>query len=162
VGCTVDNGHHLVRLGLWEAPPDRPDWRVPVEDVEQAVRELCRTFEVIEITADPYRWTRSLQILAGEGLPVSEFPQSGARMTPATTSLSEAFTNETVTHPADDKMREHFLNAVMREDYRGTRVQKDSKMSNRRIDLCVASLMAHARATWYHAQPIKKGRAFAW
>jgi hypothetical protein len=39
-------------------------------DVEQAIRQACRRWRVLEIAADPYRWTRSLQLLDGEGLPV--------------------------------------------------------------------------------------------
>ncbi len=44
----------------------------------------------MELAADPFRWARTLQILDGEGLPVSEYPQNPSRMTPATTKFFEA------------------------------------------------------------------------
>jgi phage terminase large subunit-like protein len=103
---------------------------------------------VREIVADPYRWTRSLQALEAEGLPVAEFPQSPSRMTPATTELYEAVVNRTVTHSGDARLARHLGNSVVRVDSRGTRLAKEHKHSLRRIDLAVASVMAHSRATW--------------
>ena len=50
--------------------------QVPVVDVEQAIRQACRRWRVLEIAADPFRWARSLQLLDQEGLPVLEYPQS--------------------------------------------------------------------------------------
>ena len=93
VVCEVGEVPHLDVAGLWEPPPGRPDWRVPVLDVEAAVRDACRRWSVTAILADPFRWQRSLQVLADDGLPVMEFPQSPARMTPATTALYEAVAN---------------------------------------------------------------------
>jgi hypothetical protein len=66
--------------GGWAACADAakniPDGRqVPVVDVEQAIRQACRRWRVLEIAADPFRWARSLQLLEGEGLPVMEYPQ---------------------------------------------------------------------------------------
>jgi HK97 family phage portal protein len=88
---------------LWETPGN-PDYRVPVADVEQAIREACRRWQVREIVADPFRWTRSLQALEAEGLPVLEFPQTAQRMTPATTGLYEAVVNGQVTHSGDPRL----------------------------------------------------------
>ena len=47
----------------------------------------CRRWQVVEIIADPFRWTRTLQALEAERLPVVEFPHSPARLTAATTDL---------------------------------------------------------------------------
>jgi phage terminase large subunit-like protein len=44
--------------------------------VEDALRIACKRWRVQTIVADPFRWARSLQMLADEGLPVEEFPQS--------------------------------------------------------------------------------------
>ena len=46
-----------------------PRWRT-------AIREACRRWRVVEIIADPFRWTRTLQALEAEKLPVVEFPHS--------------------------------------------------------------------------------------
>ncbi|HET6834874.1 MAG TPA: terminase TerL endonuclease subunit, partial [Acidimicrobiales bacterium] len=114
----------------------------------EAIRQACRRWQVREIVADPYRWTRSLQALEAERLPVSEFPQSPSRMTPATTGLYEAIVNHQVTHSDDPRLARHVGNCVVRVDSRGTRLAKEHKHSLRRIDLAVAAVMAHSRATW--------------
>jgi len=151
VGATIEGSPHLWVEGLWEAPegPQGRDWRVPVVQVEDALRDACKRYAVKEIIADPYRWNRSLQVLEAEALPVAEFPQSAQRMTPATTSFYEAVVNKTLSHSGDPKLARHVANAVLREDSRGTRIVKEHKDSKRRIDAAVASIMAHSRATFY-------------
>ena len=68
-------------------------------------------------------------------------------MTPATTGLFEAVVNGQVTHSGDPRLARHIGNCTLKEDARGTRLTKDRKHSTRRIDLAVATVMAHARAT---------------
>ncbi|MEP6697369.1 MAG: terminase TerL endonuclease subunit [Pseudonocardiales bacterium] len=131
-------------MQLWEPPATDPSYRVPVADVEEAVRQACRRWDVREIAADPFRWTRTLQALDAERLPVVEFPQSPQRMTPATTALFEAVVNRQVTHSGDPRLARHVADAVVKEDARGTRLAKGT--ITRRIDLAVAVVMAYDRA----------------
>jgi phage terminase large subunit-like protein len=119
---------------------------VPVADVEEEIREACRRFTVREIVCDPFRWTRTMQALEAEGLPIVEFPQSPARMTPATTRMFEAVVNGTLTHSGDGRLARHVGNCVLRVDSRGSRLAKEHKHSSRRIDLAVAAVMAYSRA----------------
>ena len=63
---------HLDVVRLWEDVGGQ----VPIIDVEDALRIGCKRWRVQTIVADPFRWARSLQMLADEGLPVEEFPQS--------------------------------------------------------------------------------------
>jgi phage terminase large subunit-like protein len=153
VVCTVSPRPHLAVAGLWSAPEGDGDWRVPVLAVEEAIREACRRWSVREVCADPFRWQRSLEVLAAERLPVVEFPQTAARMSPATTALREAVINRQVTHDGNADLAAHVANAVLRDDARGVRITKASKHSRRRIDLAVASVMAHSRATHYGLRP---------
>jgi phage terminase large subunit-like protein len=146
VACEIGEVPHLDVAGLWEPPVGRPDWRVPIVAVEDAIRAACRRWQVRQIVADPFRWARSLQILAADGLPVLEFPQSTQRMTPATTGLYEAVVNGTVTHSGDPRLARHVANATVRTDSRGTRIYKEHKHSTRRIDLAVCAIMAHSVA----------------
>ena len=136
---------HLTVAGLWESDGS-PDWRVNYGDVEEHIRALCRQWRVVEITADPYRWARSLEVLAAEGLPVTEFPQSASRMTPATQRMSDMVNTRSLTHDGDPRLARHISNAVLKQDSRGTRLQKETKNSPRKIDLAVASVMALERA----------------
>lgn len=141
---------HVDVAGAWERPADAGvDWQVNVLDVEQAVRDACARWQVREVAADPYRWTRSLQLLEAERIPVVMFPQSPQRMTPATQSFYESCTNGTLSHSGDPALGRHVGNAVLQNDSRGQRLRKETKFSNRKIDLAVAAVMGVARAHWW-------------
>lgn len=144
---------HLSVAGIWEKPPGDSEWRAPILEVEDAIREACRRWQVVEITADPHRWARSLEVLASEGLPVSEFPQSASRMTPATTRFTEMIVSRQMTHDGNLALSRHISNAVLKSDARGTRIYKETKSSPRKIDLAVASIMALERAMHYEEAP---------
>ncbi len=138
---------HLDVVKLWERKDtDPPDWEVPIEEVEDAIRVACKKWRVKSIACDSYRWARSLQILEKERLPVEDFPQSAQRMIPATTRFHEAVMNGQMTHSGDKDLARHVENAVLKVDSRGGRLSKDSKHSPRRIDLAVAAVMAFDRA----------------
>lgn len=128
-----------------EAPEGARDWRVPVVEVEDAIRAACRRWRVVEVAADPYRWQRSLELLDGEGIPVGEFPQSPARMGPATARFYAAVVDRLLSHDGSSALARHVANAVLKEDSRGARLAKEHKDSKRRID-AVAAVMAHDRA----------------
>ncbi|WP_264073998.1 terminase TerL endonuclease subunit, partial [Mycolicibacter minnesotensis] len=118
-------------------------------EVEQTIREACRRWQVVEIIADPFRWTRTLQALAAERLPVVEFPHSPSRLTAATTDLYSACVNGRVSHSGNPTLAAHVAAAVIREDARGMRLDKASRSRNaRKIDLAACLVMAHSRATW--------------
>jgi phage terminase large subunit-like protein len=150
VAVEVSDKPHVVVAGLWEKPETAAqDWAVPVLEVEQSIRNACQRWNVIEIACDPYRWARSYQILEAEGLPVVEFPQSPARMVPATQRFHEAVTNLAITHDGDPRLARHIANCVLKVDQRGSRLSKESKGSARRIDLAVAAVMAADRAAYW-------------
>lgn len=154
VVATVEESPHVDVVALWERPADAlPEWKVPILDVETAIREACRKWQVKEIACDPFRWARTFQILEAENLPVVEFPQSPQRMTPATSSFYEAVMNHSLTQSGDPRLARHIGNAVLKADSRGTRIYKEHKNSQRRIDLAVASVMAVARAIWHAQEP---------
>jgi phage terminase large subunit-like protein len=140
-------GPHVDVAACWERPPDaQQDWRVPITAVEDAIRAACRRWQVREIVCDPFRWARTYQVLEDEGLPVVEYPQSPARMVPATQRFYEAVINRTLSHSGDPRLARHVDNCVVKVDARGTRLAKDAKNSPRKIDLAVAAVMALDRA----------------
>lgn len=150
---------HVDVVELWERPDDGPaGWQVPILDVEDAIRGACRRWAVREIVCDPFRWGRSLQLLADEGLPMVEFPQSPARMTPATARFYEAVVNGQLTHSGDPRLARHVGNAVLKQDSRGSRLVKERRDSARRIDLAVAAVMAHERACQTSTGSVYEGR----
>lgn len=138
---------HIDVEQAWERPSDAgPDWSVPILEVEDAIRAACRKWQVREIVADPARWARTYQVLEEEGLPVVEFPQSPARMVPATQRFYEGVMNQTITHSGDPRLARHVGNAVTRNTSRGSMIFKETKGSPRKIDLAVASIIALDRA----------------
>lgn len=150
VAVEVSQNLHVEVVELWEKPvDDLGGWQVPIVEVEDAIRAACRKWQVIELACDPFRWARTYQILEAEGLPIVEFPQSPQRMTPATTRFYEAVMNRSVTHDGDPRLARHIGNAVLKADSRGTRIYKEHRNSQRRIDLAVAAVMALDRAAWH-------------
>lgn len=160
---TVSTAPHFDVVKVWEKPSDDESWRVPVLEVEEEVRSSCKRWNVVEIIADPFRWTRTLQVLEAEKLPVVEFPHSPSRLTAATGDLYNAATNGDMTHSGNTKLAAHIAAAVVRDDARGIRLDKQSRSrSARKIDLAAALLMCHSRATWRASKKTKrKTRSFA-
>lgn len=153
VAISVEETHHIQPVQTWEKPEEATaDWQVPILDVEEAIRNACKKWKVVEIACDPYRWARTYQVLEDEGLPVVVFPQTASRMTPATTRFFEAVVNKTITQNGDPQMARHIANATLRIDNRGSRLSKEKRGSNKRIDLAVASVMALERAAWWQSQ----------
>mgnify|MGYP000985259553 CR=1 FL=1 len=144
---------HVDVAGHWEAQPGETGWRVDILGVEDAIRLACRRWAVREICADPALWARSLQVLSEEGLPVAEFPQHPSRMTPATARFTDMVNTRGLSHSGNPALTRHVSNAVLRQDSRGLRIQKEHKNSQRRIDLAVAAVMGVERAMTYEAAP---------
>ncbi len=139
---------HLEVLGHWAKPSlGSAEWRVDIATVEQAIRDACQIYKVQEVAADPARWSRSLQILADEGLPVVEYPQSPARMIPSTARFFDAVLDRKLTHAGGKGLTTHVSNCVVKRSASGVMVSKEHAHSARKIDLAVAAIMAHDRAT---------------
>ncbi|MGH3642540.1 MAG: terminase TerL endonuclease subunit, partial [Mycobacterium sp.] len=118
---------------------------------------------VVEVIADPFRWTRTLQQLESEKLPIVEFPHSPSRLTEATTNLYAAAVNGRMTHSGDATLAAHIGAAVIIEDPRGMRLAKASRSVHAaKIDLAACLVMAHSRATWRATHKARrKSRSFA-
>lgn len=143
VAVSVETTPHVEVIEWWQPTLGNP---VPVLDVEERIRGACKERQVASIVADPFRWTRSLQVLAGEGFPVLEYPQTPARLSPATAAFYEAVANKALTHDGNKELALHMAHAIIKADPRGERIVKDFKKSPRRIDLAMASIMAFDRA----------------
>lgn len=159
--ATVSPTPHFDVVGLWEPPADADGWTVPLHDVLDAVRAACARWNVREVVFDPFRFALVMQTLEAERIPVTSFPWSPARITPATTDLYRAVLGGEVTHSGDARLARHVANAVVREDSKGIRLDKAKRGSRARIDLAAAMLQAHSRATWCATKKTrKKTRSF--
>lgn len=158
---TVSETPHFDLVKAWAKPKDDDSWRVPVLEVEQAIRDAHKKWRVLETVADPFRYARTLQVLESEGMKILEFPHSPSRLTAATGDLYNAVTAGKVTHSGDETLAAHVKAAVIREDNRGFRLDKQSRSRNApKIDAAAALLMAHSRATWLGRKKKRKARSF--
>jgi phage terminase large subunit-like protein len=74
-----------------------------------------------------------------------EFPQSGARMIPACGNAYEMIVNRKVAHDGSPTFTDQVLSAAQRMTDTGWRLSKGK--SKRKIDACIAMVMALDRAT---------------
>jgi len=154
VGCTVPKENQkptVFMVKAWEKDEqihDR-DWRVNIADVEQTIIDFCAKHpHVREIACDPYRWQRSMEALQDRGLPIVEWPSTSARrMIPACAKLYDAVVDGEMFQDGDPTLARHIDNAVVKTDNLGSRIVKDKRSSQRRIDAAVAAVLAFDRAT---------------
>lgn len=144
---------HVEVAGWWFGDHD-PDFEVSHAEVENTILDFAERFKVREVTADPYLWQRTLQVLQEEGLPVSKFSQSAGRMSPALAEFRAAALDGKVTHQDDHRVNAHMLAAQLIESGHGMKLGKPSK--DMHIDGAVATVMAYSRAFWLGSKRLKK------
>jgi phage terminase large subunit-like protein len=122
-----------------------------MRNVEAAIRKACETFDVEEIVCDPARWSRNIQALADEGLPMVEYPQSAERLIPATTTFYDAVMDSRLSWVDDElgkALETHIAGAEVKETEKGAMIKKPAFVeAAANIDCAVAAVMAHDRAT---------------
>lgn len=155
VACTVDPDPQVCVLGLWEKPAGEAgdDWRVPKGEVKDAIRTACREYFVREVACDRALWNEPLDELEEDGIPIVAFPQNPTRMGPATQRFYEMVQTQAIGHDGNQALARHLENAQMKTDSRGSRLVKETKNSNRKIDLAVAAVMAVDRAAFWLHEP---------
>lgn len=146
VGCTLEG--HLFEIAVWERPEKDAEWRVPRSEVDAAVADMFDRFDVVELACDPARWNLYMDEWAeryGDDR-VIEYPNTRARMRPATAKFYDAAIGQLLTHDGSRVLARHVQNATIKEVPGGYVIQKDHP--NRKIDAAIAAVMAYDRATW--------------
>lgn len=152
VGCRMprsdDELPYVFLVKAWEKPVNSDDsWRVDILDAENAILDFCRNYRVREVACDPFRWQRSMEVLADQGVPIVEWPStSPKRMVTACAKFYDAVMEKRITHDGDPLIARHFDNAVVKMDNLGPRIVKENRASSRRIDAAVATIIAYDRA----------------
>jgi phage terminase large subunit-like protein len=154
VGCTEDR--HLFIAGCWESP-GRKGWRVPRDEVDDAISMAFAAWDVQQLLCDPPYWAREIaDWTARWGARVEEFPTfSRARMAPATTALHAAVLDQALTHDGDPRLARHVANCVVKPSPQGDVITKADKDSPAKIDLAVAATIAYQAAA--SARPARGG-----
>jgi phage terminase large subunit-like protein len=150
VGATKEDVPQVFMIKAWEKDPNIHDdtWRVDILEVENTIRAFVRDNpRVKEIVCDPYRWQRSMEVLADEGYPIVEYPSSNARrMVVGCAKFFDAVVEGRLKHDGDPILARHLDNAVVKVDNLGPRIVKENRNSSRRIDAAVAAVIAVDRA----------------
>ncbi|PQE02203.1 hypothetical protein CYL16_01155 [Mycobacterium sp. EPG1] len=144
--CRPDGNLHTVAK-IWAPTKDES---IDLSSVMAFLRELDRTYDLQAIAYDPRLFEIPGLMLADEGLPMVEFPQSLERMTPAYVALYEAITTGKISHDGDEQYARQILNAMPRPNERGFLLSKQK--SRGKIDAAAALAMCFDRAS----QPTKK------
>jgi phage terminase large subunit-like protein len=108
------------------------------------VRELAAEYEVMECVHDPWRFQAPAIELEREGMTVTAFPQSPARLIPASDRLYRAVIEKRLTHPNDPALNARVANAIAKDTPRGWRIDKPHGRAQ--IDALIALAMAVERA----------------
>jgi len=149
--ATIEDIPQVGIVGAWEKDVQVHDdtWRVDVLEVEETIRQFVKANpNVKEIACDPYRWTRTMQVLMDEGYPIVEYPSTNARrMVPACAKFYDAVVDQKMIHDGNPLLARHLSNAVVKVDNLGPRIVKENRASQRRIDAAVAAVLAFDRAT---------------
>lgn len=161
VACTLDG--HLEPVLNFEKPIGDHQWKVDIGEVEAAVLEIAKRYEILELAADPFRWARSLELFEKEGLPVVHYPQSPSRMVAASQRFYEAVTQDEIKWGGEPiltaSLTRHLSNAAVKVDRFGPRLVKEHRGSPRKIDLAVCAVMALDRARYYASEAEKPPRS---
>jgi phage terminase large subunit-like protein len=75
-------------------------------------------------------------------------------MAPACDRFYSAVVTETLRHDGDPRLARHVANAHARDTRYGRVIVKDTKDSPHKIDLAVAAVIAHERATFRADHPV--------
>jgi phage terminase large subunit-like protein len=123
-------------------------WRVDIQEVEETIMNFMRDYpKTREVACDPFRWQRSMEVLADRGVPIVEWPStSPKRMVQACAKFYDAVTGGTLEHDASPVLARHLDNAVTKIDNLGIRIVKENRHSPRKIDAAVAAVIAFDRA----------------
>jgi phage terminase large subunit-like protein len=131
----------VVRAQIWNTSEEGVD----VAEVEAHLRALHYKYQVKEFAYDPAYFQRSAEALLDDGLPMLEFPQNGQRMVPACGHAYEMIVQKRLIHDGQPSLTDHVLSAAQRITDNGWRLSKNK--SRRKIDACIAMVMAVDRAT---------------
>lgn len=158
IGCRVEDGH-LFELGVWEAPdgPGQETWSPPMAEIEAAVADAFRRFDVAAFYCDPAKdwrshvnaweatYGRKVQVKVSADHPF-EWWMTGGRsglVQRAIEQFEGAVRNGDLTHDGSFRLTAHVLQTRRRVRSGKLTVAKEHDYSPRKIDACVAAILAY-------------------
>ena len=145
------NGKLRAKLRLWERPVDTQTgkpvegWVLPIAEVDNHIRQLADTLNVVAIGYDKRFMIGSAPQLEAEGLPMVMVPQSNQRMVPAFADWYERITQGAFEHDGDPVYARHVAAGVRLDISGGDGGWRLTKgRSKKKIDACYATAIAVA------------------
>jgi hypothetical protein len=158
IGCRVSDGH-VFEIGVWEQPdgPAGKNWQVPVTEVDAAVHQAFRRYNVVGFYADPAKWeariadwesqySARLKVKASRDHPI-EWWMTGGRAIQIVRALEQfhgAVVDREMSHDGSFAITRHILNSRRRTvaSRAGVQIMKEFPTSPRKIDAAVAAVLA--------------------
>ncbi|MFE9924276.1 terminase [Streptomyces sp. NPDC005774] len=149
---------HAVLLNIWEHPEgeEGKHWTVPRHEVDSAVHEAFRLFDVRAFFADVALWESyiadwsetygdQLGVKSPVGKDAIGWDMRGSQktVTMAHERLMRTIFDAKLSHDGDLTLRRHVLNARRRTNNYGLSFGKESRDSPRKIDAYAALMLAH-------------------
>jgi phage terminase large subunit-like protein len=146
-----------MKARIWERPFDPrtrrylDEWKLPIPEVENQLRDWWQLIGVEHLKAcgyDPALFERSAQQLETEGLPMEEWPQSDARMVPASQQLYQLVQEQLIEHDGDPVFSRHMRSAAAVQARGGNGGWRLSKgKTKKKMDAAIAGAICTALAT---------------
>lgn len=158
IGCRISDGH-VFQVGVWEAD-DRPEtwetWEPPAVEIESALAEVFDRYNVVGFYADPAatwrsftsaweaRWGSGMVVKGRQGHPFEWWMtgQTSRRTEAAIEAFHAAVVERDLSHDGSWALTRHVLNARRRVERGRLKLEKESKSSGRKIDACIAAILA--------------------
>lgn len=180
VACSLSG--HIELLDCWEKPDGAAgeDWQVDREAVDAAVDAAMRRFEVVGFYLDPPHWmdfadrwhreyAEKMQVKVTARRPLEWWTNRSTQMVAALERFHEAVIEQRLSWtPPDDRvgrqaelavtLRRHVLNARRRPSRAGLQIGKEFPKSPRKIDACVAAVLAYTAAQAAISAGVKPAR----
>ena len=113
--------------------------------IKAQIMAIAQQFKLKEICIDRWNAAQLAQELQAEGINVVAFGQGYASMSPAAKDFETLVLSQRIQHDAHPVLRWCVGNAVIEQDAAGN-IKPSKSKSTEKIDLCVAAIMAVARA----------------
>jgi hypothetical protein len=154
VGCRVADGH-LFKIGVWEPPegPGAKNWRVPELEVEAAVADTFRNYNVVGFYADPSMWDgrvaqweathhRVLKVGLTRENPIAFNVRAISKVVSGFEALHAAIVNGEISYDESYDLTRHFLNARRQAVRSGIVLRKPNDNYLAKIDATYAAMLA--------------------
>lgn len=167
VGCEIESGHCFV-VECWE--PSGKGWEVPVEAVDGALERAMEKYDVVAFFADVKEWEQSTKVtwptqfadrLLVHAVPGGKDPQAIAwdmrshvyDFTMACELVEAEIREHGFTIDGDPRLSRHMINAHRRPNRYGVSISKETRTSEKKIDLAVCLVGARMARRLVLASP---------